>query len=346
VITTAIILAAGRGTRLGEATRGRSKAMVPVLGKPMIAHVMHEMSVSGIQRFIVVAAPSDAELKSYFAARTDVQVVEQGAPRGSGDALRVCKGYVSGSFVVSACDSIVPSHDIKALCERHESEQADASIGVMQVSADTPLEARSVVRIEQGRVVELIEKPGPTERISNITALPLYVCTEDVFVWLPALVPSERGEYELPAVFAKLARELPARLPSSERNIPPKAPKIIGFEVSHRHDLTSASDLLALNHLFMSGMSPSVQIDSAALVDPGVTIVPPVCVGPRCTVEQGASLGPFVYLEADIFVASGASIKRTVALRGSYIQGPVDSQIVCSNQQKTDDIATERKIVT
>ena len=313
MIDTAVILAAGRGSRLGEITRARSKAMVPVVGRPMIQRVIDELSEGGIRRFIVVAAPADAELKSYFAGCSNVTVLEQREPRGSGDALRVCAGHVSGTFMVSACDSLVGAADIRALCVRHREQGARLTIGVVTVSPETSLEARSVVRLVDNRVVDFIEKPGPGERISDVTALPLYVCTDDIFERLERLAPSPRGEYELPAVFSQLCKggEL-----------------VVASEVSERHDVTNSIDLLALNMLFLQKLAPSVVIDPSARIAAAVKLVPPVWVGPGCVVEQGATLGPSVYLEQQVSVAAGASVERVVALRGSTVTGRVAGVVV------------------
>lgn len=313
MIDTAVILAAGRGSRLGEITRTRSKAMVPVVGVPMIQRVIDEFSQGGIKRFIVVAAPGDAELRSYFEANTNVTVLEQREPRGSGDALRVCAGSVSGIFLVSACDSLVPAADIRALCEQHEQQGAGITIGVEKVSSETSLEARSVVRLVDTRVVEFIEKPRPGERISNVTALPLYVCTIEIFEYLDRLTPSPRGEYELPAVFSQLCQS---------------GVLVVASEVSERHDLTNSNDLLALNMLFLHKRKPSVVIDSSARIATGINLVPPVWVGPGCVVEEGTTLGPSVYLEQGVSVVVGASIERVVALRGSIVKGKVEGVVV------------------
>lgn len=321
MITTAVILAAGRGTRLGEVTRTHSKAMVPIAGEPMIARVMHRIAQAGVRRFVVVAAPSDAELKGYCAGRHDVTIVEQRQPLGSGDALHACRGIVSGSFIVSACDSVVSAEDIARLCLRHEHEAAYATIGVLTVSADTPLEARSVVRIDSGRIVQMIEKPKPGERISNITALPLYACRAEIFSELLSLPPSVRGEYELPAVFSRLAE---------------RGERLLASEVTQRLDLTTPSDLLALNRVFLEQQQPALQVDVSASVATGVTLVAPVLVGPGCVVGDGVMLGPCVYLESQVTVSAGSTVAHVVALSGAQVSGEVSRAVICkpSESQK------------
>jgi NDP-sugar pyrophosphorylase family protein len=306
MIDTAIILAAGRGTRLKEVTKVRSKAMAPVAGKPMIQRVIDELLRAGIARYLVVAAPGDSELKSYFSGRGEVQIVEQPTPRGSGDALRACEGRVAGSFLVSACDSLVQSAEVEKVCELHLQLRLRATVGVLRVSADTPLAARSVVRLHGSLIERLIEKPGPEERISNVTALPLYVLNADIFGELGTLAVSARGEYELPALLSQWCEE---------------GEKLGAIEVSERCDLTTIDDLLALNIRFLERQSPSVQIDPSAVIGAGVELIGPVVIGAGCHIHAGAVVGPAVYLEERVSVAPGSKLLRTVALRGADLVG-------------------------
>ena len=54
MIEQAVILAAGRGTRLGPLTNERPKSMLPILGKPIVAHVLGDMAEAGVRRFVLV----------------------------------------------------------------------------------------------------------------------------------------------------------------------------------------------------------------------------------------------------------------------------------------------------
>ena len=62
-----VILAAGKGSRLQHITLTRSKAMLPILGKPMVERVMLDMVASnGVQDFILVVSPDDRYITHYF----------------------------------------------------------------------------------------------------------------------------------------------------------------------------------------------------------------------------------------------------------------------------------------
>ncbi len=317
MIETAVILAAGRGTRLQEVTSQRSKAMVPVAGKPMIQRVIDQLASAGISRYVIVAAPMDSELRRYFAGRSEVQILEQTLPRGSADALRVCEGVVTGGFIVSACDSLVSASDIRAICDFHLNFSPKATVGILRVRADTSLAARSVVAVAGNLIERLVEKPSPNERISNLMALPLYVFKDDIFAELGAVALSVRGEYELPALISQWC----------------DSGEIVGgVEVAERCDLTTISDLLALNIRFLELYHPGVEIDLSAKIEASVQLIPPVMIGPECRIGSGSVIGPAVYLEERVAVANDSRIQHMVGLRGANLSGQCFNQVDPGNR--------------
>jgi NDP-sugar pyrophosphorylase family protein len=304
MITTAVILAAGRGTRLKEITAKRSKAMAPIVGMPMIARVIDSLQAAGVLRFIVVAAPGDQGLKDFFRASPHVIVREQREPRGSGDALRVCEADIEGPFLVSACDSLLETDDIIAACALFESTQAQAALTVMQVGEDVSLESRSVVRMQGNEVLDFIEKPSRSQRVSNITSLPLWVLSPEIFGELATLVPSPRGEYELPATFNSLIA---------------KGRRVVAHRAVARYDLTTVADLLSLNRMFLRRLSPTIEVHPTVSIPEGTKLLAPVRIDEGCLIGEEVELGPEVYLERGAAVASHVTLRNAVVMRDVHV---------------------------
>ena len=112
-----VILAAGRGKRLGALADGRSKAMQPIVGQPMIERVMAGLHRNDILRFVVVIHPDDdalyRHLRTGLSFDASVTVVYQEERLGMAHALRQAAPYVGGDrFVLSACDNLVPEADL------------------------------------------------------------------------------------------------------------------------------------------------------------------------------------------------------------------------------------------
>ncbi len=311
MISTAVILAAGRGSRLQPITRTRSKGLAPVVGMPLIARIVAVLRAVGITRFHVVIAPHDDELRQYFATDTEVNIHVQEQPLGSGDALRCCRGYVTGAFLVCACDSLIAASDIQPLLNAASAGMMVAAI--MEVSPEVSLQARSVVALQGDRIADIIEKPLASERVSNITSLPLYVLHDEIFKELDTVPRSKRGEYELPEAI---------------RSFIHKGGVVTSSRVAAREDITTLDDLLALNLKLLAKLEPSIQISEPASIPPSVSIVPPVCIDAGVSIGDGATLGPSVYLESGSVVDAGVRLARVVVTRGGRATHDAHDEIV------------------
>lgn len=312
MIDTALILAAGRGSRLKEVTATRSKAMAPVAGKPIIGRVIDALKDAGITRFIVIGAPHDTELKTYCASIANALFLVQENPLGSGDALKVAAHHAPDTFIVCACDSLVPSSDIKDLIARHARDSI-ATLSIIEVNPEVSLGSRSVVALQDDRVVNFVEKPKDNERISNLSSLPLYVLTKDIFPALQNLAPTPRGEYELPEVFkAYIAQGKVVR----------------AVRASNRFDLTDQRDLLALNERFLKDLFPARQIHPSVVVPATAKIHPPVLIEEGVSLGENVTVGPFVYIERDARVDAECAVSHVVVIRGAHVTKSSASTVV------------------
>src|SRR5262249_4562893 len=115
---TAVILAAGAGSRLGELGKRYSKPMVPVLGQPLIEWVLRRLATVCIERTIVVGHPSDQGLRAFLAEHhPEAALIEQSERRGIADALRCALPSLADEegYLACACDSIFHVDDLSRL---------------------------------------------------------------------------------------------------------------------------------------------------------------------------------------------------------------------------------------
>ncbi|MDX2170593.1 MAG: NTP transferase domain-containing protein [Deltaproteobacteria bacterium] len=181
---TAVILAAGAGSRLGELGRRYSKAMVPLADRPLIAHVIERLRAAGVGPLVVVRHASDDALAEYLADR-DVAVAVQQQRRGIADALAGALPRLGDApaYLACACDSLFTPTDIAAVIAA--GADGDAAIGVLAMDADATT-SRSAVVVAGGRVTAVIEKPPPGSAPSTLVGAPLY--------WLPRAIDPLLGE--------------------------------------------------------------------------------------------------------------------------------------------------------
>lgn len=216
-VRTAVIPAAGMGTRFLPATRAIPKELLPIYDTPAIQFVIDEAAAAGMQRVVIVTSRAKPSIEMYAAsASTDkvaVSVVYQDSPLGLGHAISCARDAVAGEpFAVMLPDEIMgDSSLIKALVELYEKTNK-SSIGLKKVPATevssygnvgtSDTSSENVVTINQ-----IIEKPKPAEVVSDLVIIGRYVLAPNVFDHLAAIRPSPNGELQLTDALALLAVE-------------------------------------------------------------------------------------------------------------------------------------------
>lgn len=216
-VRRAVVLAAGRGTRMGEATAELPKPMLAVHGRPMLEHVLENLAGAGVERFVlVVGYRREAILEHFRGWRLPIDYVVQEVPDGTGSAARLTRGFnpdepfllTFGDILCSAaaygrCASVMREHPATA-----------AVMGVRRV--DDPWRGAAVYE-ERGRIRRVIEKPPPGTSTTNWNSAGLYAFKPVVYDYLDRLEPSPRGEYELTsALESMLADGLELRIAAVE----------------------------------------------------------------------------------------------------------------------------------
>ena len=197
----AVILAAGRGSRLRPITDTRSKPMLPILGKPIVQRVMENLVSSGLRDFILVVNPGDSKIREHFQHNltmdVNVHFVNQPERLGMADALMHAAPLIREDFVLSACDYLVTKEDVRSLINRWgERPDLGGLLSLIRISRQDSLKT-AIVTLEGDRVTSIIEKPHPDQALSNISSLPLYCLSKGILEILPQLQKTARGEYEL-----------------------------------------------------------------------------------------------------------------------------------------------------
>ena len=315
MIEQAVVLAAGRGTRLGALTETRAKAMLPVLGKPIIARIMDRMAEAGIWRFVVVVSAEDQAIRAYFdngAWRPDcaVRFAQQPAPLGTADALRRAAPYIDGPFLFSACDNLTPPGYVTALRQHFDAFGGDLVLSLLRATP-AAISRSAGVEVEGERVVRHVEKPPTAAVTSDLLSVMIYGCSLKALEALDQVPLSPRGEREFAHVITQL-------IDGGSR---------VGYRLlPWRLHLTHEHDLLAINQHYL-GAGDDAQVLRA--LPHSVQVRAPVRIEAGARVGEGAVIGPGVYLEAGCEVGAGARVSDSVVLRGGAVApGAVVSQQV------------------
>jgi glucose-1-phosphate thymidylyltransferase len=300
-----VLLAAGKGKRLQPLTFERSKAMVPVAGKPLGRRVADLLVAQGIDELIVVVSADDKEVQPYFATRAGlgipVRFVVQVERKGMAHALGLAAPLLRDDFIMSACDNLVTVEHIREMVAMHQRQGATATLSLMPI--DVALASKTgVVEWDAPYVRRIVEKPKPEEAPSNISSLPLYVFSPAILEMLAWVQPSPRGELELQDAIQLLIE---------------RTGRVMGVLTDTRQQVTDAADLLSLN-LHMLNADPA-QCICASPLPFDVTLIAPVVIEDGVEIGGGSVIGPGVYIEQGVHIGAGARLQDTLILRGAEV---------------------------
>ena len=300
----AVILAAGLGTRLKRVTAARSKAMVPVLGRPLVERAMLPLIANRVSDFVLVVSPDDGEIRSHFGDGANlgitIRFVVQRERLGMAHALGLAAPYVGGRFLVSACDSLVSATHVEALLAA--AQEADAVLSLLDVEPDM-VSRSAAVELDGLAVRQIVEKPRPEGAPSHTVSLPHYVFSPQVLDLLSEVQPSSRGEYEIQDA-------IQAVIDGGGR--------VVGVGAGSRIQVSSPEDLLALTRKLLRDMSESGRFISGR-VGRGTQLVEPLRIDDGVRIGDGCEIGPEVYLESGCRIGHGAVVRGTIVLRGGRV---------------------------
>ena len=196
-ITKAVTLAAGRGTRMGELTEDCPKPMLPLDGRPMLAHQIERLEAAGIREVLVVVGYKAHMVSDYFAQHpptlAKLSYVAQERQDGTGSAAKLAREFADGEpFLMVYGDNLVEPSVYRGMLDQAAS--ADMVIAVKRV--EDPYQGGAVY-VEGDRVVKIVEKAPKGTSTTNWINGGVYVFKPSIFPELDKLRLSPRGEYEL-----------------------------------------------------------------------------------------------------------------------------------------------------
>ncbi len=196
-IRKAVILAAGRGMRMKSLTEDCPKPMLPLDGRPMLAHQIERLESTGIAKICIVVGYKAEMVREYFAAHpprtASLRYELQATPDGTGSAARLAKDFAAGEpFLLTFGDIMVDASVYARLLAL--ARGAEIVLAVKRV--EDPYRGAAVY-VNGGRVVKIVEKPPKGASTTNFNNAGIYVFSPSVFEKLARLQPSARGEYDL-----------------------------------------------------------------------------------------------------------------------------------------------------
>lgn len=200
----AIIPAAGLGTRFLPLTRAVPKEMLPIGGRPAIQLIVDEALAAGCEEVVVVISPAKEIVRGYFSADPAyagvLRWVYQTEQRGLGHAVLQCAEACAGCgdrVLILLGDAVVGG--CEAASEMVALSRANGGASVIGAERVPPerVSRYGILRVEGGRVVDLVEKPSPEEAPSDMAVAGRYLMDAAIFDCLRTQAPGKGGEIQL-----------------------------------------------------------------------------------------------------------------------------------------------------
>ena len=299
-VDTAVVLCAGKGTRLYPVTLSVPKALVPIANRPMLVRIAEDLFAAGIRRLVIVVSPWDEQTVAYAREHSpdglEIEGIVQPKPLGLADAVAQTRSAIGDQkFVLYLGDELI---DPGAERFVKEAENSGADGAVLLCEVDEP-QHFGVAVLNGDRIVRLVEKPPPPCP-SNLAVVGIYILPPEIFDAIDATEPSARGEVEITDAIQRLIDEgMDIRGPRHEG---------VGFDVGR------VEPLLAANRYCLEREVPQWQ---GSELD-GCVVEGQVAIGPDCHIENCTIRGP-------VSIASGCTIRD--ATIGPHVSVARDCEI-------------------
>jgi mannose-1-phosphate guanylyltransferase len=353
----AMILAAGKGTRVRPLTYDVPKPMIPILGKPVMAYLVEHLARYGITEIMVNVSYLHEKIEEYFGeghqfgvqigysfegyTNNEGEVVPE--PLGSAGGIKKIQefgGFFDDTTIVLCGDAIIDL-DIKSALFEHRRKGALASVITREVPWDKVPSYGVVVTDADGRIRAFQEKPRQEEALSNFASTGIYIFEPEVIDLIPTDRPFDIGSELFPLL--------------AEKGLP--------FYAQQRKfnwiDIGSVKDYWEVLQSVLLGevenmKVPGIQVDEGLWVglntsidwSGGTRIEGPVYIGSGARVEAGAHIVGPTWIGHGSHVCSGAEVVRSVLFEYTRVLPDVTLEELIVFKDYSVDRAGEMKHVS
>jgi glucose-1-phosphate thymidylyltransferase len=340
----AVILCAGKGTRLYPVTLTMPKPLVPVANKALLRYAIETLRGMGATEIGLVVNSVDSPIRDKLgdgleSVGVPLTYIEQANPRGLAHAISLCQPFVGDEpFIVYLGDNIFQD-PMNALFTRFDETGAAAAIALTEVHNPS---AFGIAELDGEKIIRLVEKPKDPP--SNLAIAGVYVFQPAIFEAIKHIKPSWRNEYEITDAIQYL-------LEQGETVIPYV---VDGWWI----DAGKPNAIVLANQLVLEGLpysenakdDPRIEGDSdvshRVVIGENSQIIDSVVRGPVIigdnTVIRDSYVGPYTSIGDDVVIEC-SEIEHSIVMSGceiKNIEGRIDASLLA---EKTSVVRASAK---
>ena len=311
--TFAIIMAAGKGTRMKSLDSTKSKVAFDLLGVPLVGHVIHALKPLQLDRTITIVGHGGETTSNVVEGQSEI--VWQREQKGTGHAVLqvapLLEGKQGTTLIVSGDTPLITTKSLDQLVQTHIQGKFDLTILTSMVNQ--PFGYGRMIRNTQGQVIAIVEEINATEEEKKIKEINtgFYVFNNTLlFQFLRDLTPNPKnGELNITSLI-KMFMDKGLKVGTST---------VDAFEetlgINDRAQLAEARKIMQLriNHQHM--------VNGVTIENPDNTFISPqVVIGQDTTIQSGVYLIGQVTIGTGNFIGANSVIENTTIGQGNHIE--------------------------
>jgi UDP-N-acetylglucosamine diphosphorylase/glucosamine-1-phosphate N-acetyltransferase len=301
----AIILAGGIGKRVFPLAVNKPKPMFKILGKPLIHHVIITMKNAGLKDFVIVVGYHEEQIKAYLGdgnkLGVNINYAVQKESLGMANALEAAESLAEDNFFVINADDIFEISLVKSMLRQFKGEGAEVVLSCKPVKETWKF---GIIRVEDERVTDFVEKPPKGKEPSNLAVVGVYILPKRIIDYYKK-IPISDHQYE--DAILQFIRD---------SNIV-KAVSYNDFFAGYKYPW----DLFTINQHLMNRQLRKQTIEDDVDISDSATIDGRVWIGSGTRVLKGATIRGPCYVGENSIVGDNSLVRDYTSLGNNCVVG-------------------------
>ena len=316
----AVILAAGKGTRLDPLTENRPKHLLPFGGKPLLDWLLLGLAGINVTEVLLVTNYMEDKIRDHVRDGSrfglNISYFKQEEMKGTADAFGVSEDFIGDEDFIGIYGDLYISHEnIKKVYSKYKQNQTTMAV----IPVDNPSQM-GVVKLDGNKLTDIVEKPAPGTEPSNLANAGLFIFTPNIFKHIANTSLSSRNELEIT---------------DSLKNMIKSGEVIQAVEIEKKGwlDIGRPWNLLEINKTILQDLESKIDgtvedgaylhgpiiIEESARIRSGAYIEGPVYISSGCDIGPNCYIRPSSYLGKNVRIGNACEVKNSIIMEGTHI---------------------------